>query len=349
VAELSSWSVANPPDVAALEEFLSQPNESVVQAMQSLEGDLIFLGVGGKMGPTMARMARRACEWAGVKHRVIGVSRFRDPAARRRLDEAGVVTHVADLLNEDDVRALPPAAAVVSMSGFKFGVSESPELAWATNCYAPALICRRYHDARIVAFSTGNVYGLVPRSGGGSVETDPLEPVGEYAMTALGRERMYAYFSQSQPTPTLVLRLNYATELRYGVLVDLAQQVLVGEPVDLSMGYVNVIWLGDANAMTLAALQYTQSPARIVNLAGPEIISLRDICLALGARMGRTPEFCGQESEHALLNNGTAGHGLLGHPQVSTAHMLEWTADWVVRGGPLLGKPTHFQVRSGRF
>lgn len=349
MAEQSSWSVAQPPDVAALEAFLSQPNESVVEAMQSLEGDLVFLGVGGKMGPTMARMARRACDLAGVQHRVIGVSRFRDPAVRQRLEEAGVITHVADLLNEDEVRTLPPAAAVVSMSGFKFGVSHAPELAWATNCYAPALICRRYHDAQIVAFSTGNVYGLVPRGSGGSRESDPLAPVGEYAMTALGRERMYAYFSLSQQTPMLILRLNYATELRYGVLVDLAQQVWAEQPIDVSMGSVNVIWLGDANAMTLAALQHTQSPARIVNLAGPEIVSLRDICLALGVRMGKTPVFCGQESEQSLLNNGTAGHTLLGHPQVSTARMLEWTADWVAGGGPLLGKPTHFQVRSGQF
>jgi len=349
VAEQSSWSVANPPNVAALEEFLSQPNEAVVRAVQAIDGDLVFLGVGGKMGPTMARMARRACDLAGVQRRVIGVSRFRDPTVRQRLDQAGVITHVADLLNEADVRELPAAAGVISMAGFKFGASQSPEWAWATNCYAPALICRRYHDAHIVAFSTGNVYGLVSRLSGGSVEHDPLEPVGEYAMTALGRERMYAYFSQSQQTPLVVLRLNYATELRYGVLVDLAQQVLAGQPVDLSMGYVNVIWLGDANAMTLAALPHTMSPARVVNLAGPEILSLRDICLMLGTRMGRTPQFCGQESEQALLNNGSQGHALLGHPQVSTARMIEWTADWVARGGELLGKPTHFQVRSGQF
>lgn len=349
MAELSSWSVANPPDVAALEELLSRPNEMAVRAMQALEGDLVFLGVGGKMGPTMARMARRACDLAGVKHRVIGVSRFRDPAVRLRLEQVGVITHVADLLDEADVRALPAAASVVSMAGFKFGASQTPELAWATNCYTPALICRRYHDARIVAFSTGNVYGLVPPSSGGSVESDRLEPVGEYAITALGRERMYGYFSQAQQTPLIVLRLNYATELRYGVLVDLAQQVLAGRPIDLSMGYVNVIWLGDANAMALAALRHTTSPARIVNLAGPEMLSIRDICLALGARMGRTSEFCGLEGAHALLNNGSQGHALLGHPQVPAAHMLEWTADWVARGGALLGKPTHFQVGSGRF
>jgi nucleoside-diphosphate-sugar epimerase len=335
--------------VAALEEFLSQPNEAAVRAMQALEGDLVFLGVGGKMGPTMARMARRACDLAGVKHRVMGVSRFRDPGVRQRLEQAGVITHVADLLHEADVRELPAAASVVSMSGFKFGASAAPELAWATNCYAPALICRRYHDAHIVAFSTGNVYGLVPRSSGGSVENDRLEPVGEYAMTALGRERMYAYFSLAQQTPLVILRLNYATELRYGVLVDLAQQVLAGEPIDVSMGYVNVIWLGDANAMTLAALRHAVSPARIVNLAGPEILSIRDICLTLGARMGKLPRFCGQESEQALLNNGRQGHTLLGHPHVSTAQMLEWTADWVAGGGELLGKPTHFQVRSGQF
>jgi nucleoside-diphosphate-sugar epimerase len=349
VNESGTWSVTDPPDVAALEEYLSRPSAAAVQAVHALDGDLVFLGVGGKMGPTMARMARRAMELAGCRHRVIGVSRFRDIAARQRLEQAGVMTVAADLLNEAEVRELPAAAGVISMSGFKFGASQAPEMAWATNCYVPALACQRYRDARIVAFSTGNVYGLVSRASGGSVENDPLEPIGEYAMSSLGRERMYAYFSLQQATPMIILRLNYATELRYGVLVDLAQQVHAGQPIDLSMGYVNVIWLGDANTMSLAALQHVASPARIMNLAGPEICSIRDICRRLGERLGRAPQFTGVERERALLNNGGQGHQALGQPQVSTEQMIEWTADWTARGGQLLGKPTHFQVSSGKF
>jgi nucleoside-diphosphate-sugar epimerase len=279
----------------------------------------------------------------------MGVSRFRDPAVRQRLEEAGVHTQVADLLDERDVRELPEAAAVVSMSGYKFGTRDTPALTWATNCCVPAFVCRRYPGTRMVAFSTGNVYGAVPHDSGGSRESDTPRPEGEYAMSALGRERIYEYFSQRQQTPLVILRLNYATELRYGVLVDLAQRVHLGQPVDVTTGYVNVIWLGDANAMTLVALRHARSPARILNLAGPEIVATRDLCQQLAQRMQRTVQCVGRESELALLNNGQHGHELLGRPLVTTEQMLEWTADWVARGGATLGKPTQFQVRSGQF
>ncbi len=341
------WSA--PQDVADLEELLSRPTDSVVQALQGLDGDVVFLGVGGKMGPTMARMARRAFDLAGVRHRVIGVSRFRDPAVRQRLEEAGVLTHVADLLDEHDVRELPAAAAVVSMSGFKFGTRDTPALTWATNCCVPALICRRYHDTRIVAFSTGNVYGLVPRASGGSRESDPPRPDGEYAMSALGRERIYAYFSQPQQTPLVILRLNYATELRYGVLVDLAQQVHLGQPVDVTMGYVNVIWLGDANAMTLVALRHAASPARIVNLAGPEI-ALDCATSAYAWRSGwiGRSNCAAARASRPCSTTASTDTSCWDVPR-SRPQMLEWTADWVAGGGATLGKPTHFQVRSGQF
>jgi nucleoside-diphosphate-sugar epimerase len=338
-----------PRSVESLDEHLSCPPDTVVQALQALDGDIVFLGVGGKMGPTMARMARRAFDLAGVRRQVIGVSRFRDPAVRQQLEEWGIRTHVCDLLDERDVQSLPEAAYVVSMSGYKFGTRDTPELTWATNCCIPALVCRRYRDSRMVAFSTGNVYGLVPPAPGGSREGDALRPDGEYAMSALGRERIYEYFSKLRQTPIVILRLNYATELRYGVLVDLAQQIHAGRPVDVTMGYVNVIWLGDANAMTLLALRHTTSPARILNLAGPDILSTREICVQLARRMDRPVQFVGRERDEALLSNGHGGYEFMGRPVVSSAQMLYWTADWIARGGPTLGKPTQFQTRTGQF
>ncbi len=304
-----------PASVEQLEELLSRPTPNVVQRLSNLSGDLILLGVGGKMGPTLARMARRAWDEAGVSHRVIGVSRFSDRALRDRLHQWGIETIACDLLDPQQVQALPDAPQVIAMSGFKFGADADPDRAWAANCYMPALIAQRYHSSRIVAFSTGNVYGLVPRGSGGSVESDPPRPEGEYAMTALGRERMYEYFSKQQQTPVALLRLNYATELRYGVLVDLAQQLAAGQRVDVGMSYVNVIWQADANAMTLAALEQATVPAQILNLAGPEILATRDICHAMAPYLGVSPQLAGEEHEDALLNNGHYGYRLLGQPR----------------------------------
>lgn len=338
-----------PTTVDELEEVLSRPPARLIEACSGLQGDLVLLGVGGKMGPTMARMAQRAFQQAGVQHRVVGVSRFSDPTLRPRLAEWGIETIACDLLDEAQVRKLPDAPHVVAMPGFKFGASAHPDRAWAANCYMPALISHRYRDSRIAAFSTGNVYGLVPRSSGGSVETDPPRPEGEYAMTALGRERMYEYFSNQHQTPVVLLRLNYATELRYGVLVDLAQRIALGEPVDLSMSYVNVIWLADANAMALLSLAHATSPAKLLNLAGPDILSTRDICTRMATLLKKSPQFIGQENDDALLNNGQLGHQTLGPPAMCIDQMLEWTTRWIASGGAILGKPTHFQTRSGKF
>ena len=340
---------AVPSNVEQLEELLSRPPARLIEACSKLQGDLILLGVGGKMGPTMARMARRAFQEAGIRHRVIGVSRFSDPSLRQRLEQWDIETIACDLLAEEQVRELPDAPHVIAMSGFKFGASEHPDRAWAANCYMPALISRRYRESGIVAFSTGNVYGMVPHASGGSVESDPPLPDGEYAMTALGRERMYEFFSKQHGTPVALIRLNYATELRYGVLVDLAQQVAAGQAIDISMSYVNVIWLADANAMTLLALPHTTSPAHFINLAGPEILSTRDICTRMATLLGVTPQFTGKENTDALLNNGQHGYQLLGQPAMSADQMIEWTVQWLVRGGPTLDKPTHFQTRSGQF
>ena len=296
-----------PADVEELEELLSRPPERLIESIQGLDGDILFLGVGGKMGPTIARMAHRALQLNGSPHRVIGVSRFSDPRVRERLEQMGIQTVAADLLDTDQVEGLPDAPYVVSMSGFKFGVREHPELAWAANCYLPALLCRRYASSRIVAFSTGNVYRWTSPASGGSVETDRPAPIGEYAMTALGRERMYEYFSQLQQTQIVLLRLNYATELRYGVLVDLAQQVMAGEPIDVSMSYVNVIWLADANAMALGAFTHAASPVNIINLAGPEILSTRQTCRQLARELGTRSAVCRDRTRGRVAQQWTTG------------------------------------------
>lgn len=340
---------APPETIEQLEDALSNPWEDVVKLFETLDGDIIFLGVGGKMGPTMARMARRAADLSGKSRRIIGVSRFSDASVRKRLDDWGIETVACDLMDEQAVQRLPDAAYVVSMAGFKFGASQSPPAAWAANCYLPTLVFRRYRKSRIVVFSTGNVYGMVPRDSGGSTETDPLDPDGDYAMAAVGRERLVQYFCEAWKVPTVLLRLNYATELRYGVLVDLAQRIHQGQPVNVAMGYVNVIWLADANAMTLLALRDTTVPATVLNMAGPDILSTREVAERLARHMNLPVRIEGEEQADALLSNGRLGASHWGQPRVSVEQLLQWTAAWVAGGRPTLGKPTHFQTRSGQF
>jgi nucleoside-diphosphate-sugar epimerase len=301
------------------------------------------------MGPTLARMAVRASQQAGVTRRVIGVARFSNPELPAWLNQHGVETLTSDLLDPRQIAQLPDAANVIVMTALKFGASGRPGDTWAVNCWLPANICQRYAGSRIAGFSTGNVYPLTPISRGGSVETDPLLPVGEYAASCVGRERMYDYFSRQAGTRVSILRLNYACELRYGVLVDLARQIQAGEPIDLSMGAVNVIWQGDASAMTLQSLGHAASPPFAVNVAGPETLSVRRTCEQLGELLGKPPLFAGCEGPDALLSNGQLGHRLFGYPRVPIQQLLIWIADWLQRGGELLGKPTKFQVRDGRF
>jgi nucleoside-diphosphate-sugar epimerase len=338
-----------PRSIAELEDALSAPPERLVSALQRLPGDILVLGVGGKMGPTLARMARRASDAAGTARRVIGVSRFSSPDARESLESAGVETISADLLDEEAMRQLPDAENVVYMAGFKFGAAANPSLTWAMNCYLPALVARRFRHSRMAAFSSGNVYGNVPVAGGGSRETDPPRPVGEYAMSVLGRERILDHFSRTLGIPMTILRLNYAVELRYGVLLDLALQVYRGQPVDVTMSTVNVIWQAEANAMALESLLHAASPPQTLNLAGPEFLRVRDVAQKYGELFGRPVCWEGQESSNALLSDGGLGHELLGRPQVSADAMIRWTAEWVRRGGQTLEKPTHFQVRDGTF
>lgn len=336
-------------DLAALEEALSRPTPEVVQAMRRMPGDLMVLGVGGKIGPSLARMARRATAEAGIARRIYGAARFSSPALPDQLAAEGIEPIRADLLDREALARLPDAENVLYLAAMKFGSTGQEARTWAMNCYLPGMVCERYRHSRIVAYSTGNVYPLVPVDGRGSQETDPVAPVGDYAMSCLGRERIFHYFSETSKISVALLRLNYANELRYGTLVDIAQQVWAEQPVDVRMGYLNAIWQGDSNAMTLRAFDHVAVPPRVFNLAGPDRLSVRQVAAEFGRLLGKPVRCEGQESPDALLSDGTLGHQLLGATTVCPAELMEWIADWVRRGGPSLGKPTHFQTRDGKF
>ena len=332
-----------------LERLLSEPTEAVVEMMRRLEGDLVFVGVGGKIGPSLAEMAKRASTLAGVKRRVIGVSRFSNSGDEAKLNARGVETIRCDLLDEDAVARLPAVPNVIYLAGLKFGSSHQAASTWAMNSYLPGVICRRFRSSRIVAYSTGAVYGLSACTDGGSRESDRVQPVGEYAMSCLGRERIFEYFSRAWHIPVALIRLFYACEMRYGVLIDLAQKVLAGEPIDLGMGYFNIIWQGDNNAMTLLALEHAASPPLVLNVTGPEVLGIREVAEAMGRRLERKAEFRGEESATTNLGNAAQAHTLFGQPRISAEQLIDWAADWVKRGGANLGKPTHFEVRDGQY
>jgi hypothetical protein len=335
--------------VEALQEALSRPTPQVVDALSRLEGDLLILGVGGKMGPTLARMARRAVVEGGLDRRVIGVARFSDPRVQTQLEEAGVETVRADLMQEDVLETLPDAENVVYMVGTKFGTTGQEARTWAVNAYLPGRVAQRYRDARIVAFSSGNVYPLAAVSCGGCTEGTPPAPVGEYAQSVLGRERILGHFARQYHISSVLFRLNYAVEMRYGVLLDVARKVWIGEAVDLSMGHANVIWQGDANAYALRALELAQVPPRVLNVTGPETVSIRWLAGCFGELLGRKPVYAGTEGERALLSNAALAFKLLGYPAMPLGQVIEWIATWIIDGGPTLDKPTHFEVRDGKF
>ena len=337
-------------DEAHLEELLSEPTEGVVRTMRELDGDIIVLGVAGKMGPTLARMAKRASDAAGVKRRVIGASRFSSPELERRLADWGIGTIRCDLLDRNALAALPDVANVVYMAGMKFGSTGQEWRTWAMNVFLPGLVAERYRNSRIAVFSTGNVYGLCSVSRGGSCEGDELNPAGEYAMSCLGRERIFEHFSRANGTKMTILRLNYASEMRYGVLLDIAQKVHSGRPVSVGMGYLNTIWQRDASAMSLESLAHATSPPNILNITGAEILSVRKLAEEFGRPVRQDAvTFEGAESSDALLNDSSKAFALFGKPPVGVSQMLDWIADWVARGGASLAKPTHFEERAGRF
>jgi hypothetical protein len=333
-----------------LEELLSRPDEATASAMSALEGDLLILGAGGKMGPSLARLARRAADQSGIKKRVIAVARFTNDKLPSEFAAQGIETVACDLLEAGALDRLPDVANVVFMAARKFGTAGGEDLTWAMNAFLPGLVAGRYRNSRIVAFSTGNVYPLRTLTEGGATETTPVGPVGEYAQSVLGRERMFEYGSTRWGTPVTLLRLNYAVELRYGVLVDIARTVFERRPVDLRMPAVNVIWQRDANSWCLRSFAHCQSPPLILNITGPETLSVRDVALEFGHQFGIEPSFVSAiEGSSALLSDTTRARGVFGNPTVSPAEMIVWIANWIREGGAQLNKPTHFQTRDGKF
>ncbi|MDE3126742.1 MAG: NAD(P)-dependent oxidoreductase [Gemmatimonadota bacterium] len=341
---------ACPRDEDELDAGLAAPRDRTVAALRDCPGDLVVLGAGGKMGPTLARLALAAARRADGPRprRVFAVSRFSSPHPERTLRAAGVETVRADLLDPGAVAALPEAPNVIFMAGQKFGTADAPARTWMMNVVVPARCAGRYKTSRIVAFSTGNVYPLTPAARGGAAETDPPAPTGEYAWSCLGRERVFEHAAHGG-TPVALMRLNYAIDLRYGVLTDLALRVSRGDPVPLAMGHVNVIWQGDANRAALELLPHAATTPFVLNVTGPQTLAVRTLAAELGRRLGRAPRFEGVEQPDALLSDTSRMAATLGPPEMPLDRMLDWVAEWVREGRPLLDRPTHFEVRDGAF
>lgn len=330
----------------ALEDFLALPSRELVADLARTEGDLMILGVGGKMGPSLARLARNALP---PQRRVIAVARFSEPGLRDSLQAHGIETIACDLLDAGAIAALPKAANVIFMAGRKFGADSDNPLTWAMNVHVPALVAQAFSGSRIVAFSTACVYPFVPVNGQGAAEDMPLGPPGDYANSCVGRERMFQYFSERHGTPGRLFRLSYAIDMRYGVLADVALKVWRGEPVDLTMGHVNVIWQGDANAQALRCLAAATVPTSPLNVSGPETTSIRWLAEEFGRRFGKPVQIAGSEAPTAWLMNTGAAEKLFGYPKVPLSQLVGWVADWISREQRLLGKPTKFEARDGRY
>ncbi len=332
--------------VEALEDELSRPGDADCALMRRLPGDILILGAGGKMGPSLARLARRAADAAATPRRIFAVSRFSSGEMKRQLTQWGVEALSCDLLDRDEVSRLPDCPNVLFLAGRKFGSTDNQPLTWATNALLPGFVCERYRGSRVVALSSGNVY---PLGVGPATEETPPAPVGEYAQSVLGRERVFEFYSSRDSTPVVLMRLNYAIDLRYGVLLDIGRRVWERRPVPLAMGSVNVIWQGDANSMCLRALELASSPPRVLNVTGPEVLRVRWIAERFGELFQVAPGFEGVEAETALLSDASLACRILGPPRVAPEAMIRMTAEWIVAGRPTLNKPTHFEERHGRF
>ena len=332
-------------DIAALDDLLCRPSQALIDDLRKVDGDIMILGVAGKMGPTLAGLAKAAAP----DRRIIGVARFSDASVKDWLQGRGVETINCDLLDEAAIKALPKAPNVVFMAGRKFGAEGDLSLTWAMNAHVPALVAQAFADSRIVAFSTGCVYPFVDVNGKGADETLAPNPPGEYAQSCVGRERMFEYFSRRFDTPGRLFRLNYAIDMRYGVLHDIASKVLQGKPIDVSLGHVNFIWQGDAAAQALRCLAHCDRPTSPINVSGHEILAVRDLAAKFGGRLGRSPVITGKEEPTAWLTDTSLATKLFGLPVVDTEQLIKWTADWVSRSMPSLGKPTKYEVRDGRY
>ena len=332
-----------------LEESLSRPSPAAIEALAKLDGDLLVLGAGGKMGPSLAEMARRALNESGSTHGVVAVARFTRPGVRDGLAAVEVRTVACDLLDREAVGRLPDAGAVIFMAGTKFGTEGKESMTWALNVWLPGLVAERYPGVRTVVFSSGNVYPLVSVAGAGASEDTPPAPIGEYAQSVLGRERIFEHFAGTTGAQVAICRLNYAAELRYGVPLDIARKVFEGVPIDLSMGHFNTIWQGDANAIALGCLELAANPPRILNVTGTETISVRALAARFGELFHKRPSFAGREEPTALLSDASAALELFGPPRVSLDQLTQWIADWVKDGGESFAAPTQYEVRDGTF
>jgi dTDP-4-dehydrorhamnose reductase len=334
---------------SALDELLSQPTPAAIEFIRSVASPLLILGAGGKMGPSLAWLARRSADAAKHPLAIIAASRFAQPGARDWLEQRNIRTLSCDVLDAQAVAQLPETQNLLYLVGLKFGTAANPAATWASNTLAPARVCERFPHARIVALSTGNVYPLSEVSRGGSIESDPLTPLGEYANAAVGRERMFEFFSARQKTPVALLRLYYAVELRYGVLVDIARKIHANQPIDLANGYITCIWQADANEQILRALTLADTPPSAWNLCRPELVSVRAVARRFGELLNREPRFHGSESPTALIGNADKLCAALGSPPTTVDQMIHWIAPWIQSGGSHLGKPTHFEVRHGDY
>lgn len=333
----------------ALDELLTAPSDALTEDMAKINGDILVLGAGGKMGPTLCVLAKRAMERAGIDKKVIAVSRGSDLRAKQYMEENGVETIACDLLDTEKLRALPDTENVIYMAGRKFGTDGNEWQTWSMNAALPAYTAEKYKNSRIVVFSSGNIYPLVPVTSGGCAETDPVGPVGEYAMSCLARERVFEYAANAWGTRVFFFRLNYAVDLRYGVLYDIARNILEEKPVSLRTGCFNCIWQGSANEIAIRGLLHTSSPACIMNVTGPEILSVRQTAEKLGQYLGKEPIFEGESGSDALLNHAGRAMSLFGYPAVSADTLIRWQAEWLLDGGRTLDKPTHFEQRDGKF
>ncbi len=332
-----------------IEKTLITPSAALIEDIRKVEGDFMVLGAGGKMGPDLCRMLKNAVDAAGHSGKVIAVSRFSNPDHRETLAGFGIETIACDLMEGKDLQRLPKVENIIYMVGHKFGTQGNQATTWALNAYLPGRVAETFREARIVAFSTGNVYPFYPVDSKGPAEQDPTGPVGEYAQSALGRERVLEYFSRKYDIPTVILRLNYAVEVKYGVLLDIARAVYEERPIDLRMGYVNVIWQGNAIDMSLRALRHATSPPRVLNVTGPGVLSVRSLAEAFGGRFGKEVAFQNTEENTALLSDASYACRLFGVPATGLDTMLDYVAQWVNSGGRVLEKPTHFQERKGAF